>query len=81
VYSNRRGGWHARAGADIAISRGMTTSVLIGLVLGIIVVLAAAYVVRRSAQQRGRIVDNTNRPGRPEPGESNPVNVRAPRDH
>ncbi|HEX2832047.1 MAG TPA: hypothetical protein VHW00_03480 [Thermoanaerobaculia bacterium] len=57
----------------------MTTAVLIGLVLGIIVVGTFALVVRRGSRNT-HVVDNTNRPARPEPGESDPVNAQTPRD-
>ncbi len=57
---------------------GMTTSVIIGLVLGIVVFAVAAWVVRRSYadRSRGRVIHNTQRPARPEPGESEPINRR-----
>lgn len=57
----------------------MTTAVLVGLVLGVIVVVTFALVVWRGSRH-SHVVDNTNRPARPEPGESDPANAQPPRD-
>jgi hypothetical protein len=58
----------------------MSTAVVIGLIVGILFFAASIYVIRRSynRERGGRPLHNDQRPGQPEPGESDPANTGRP---